>query len=141
MSLQYFAGAAYRTLTARKNGPSLYDVCDPVLRSAADGNPHITQFYRTALGNPALRGLLHRAGLPELKQPARLDALREALTRARDDTSPDWNAIGQPIAALIDSFELRHPRPGRAGTHAVVPAASAVDRIIRACGAHLLHAF
>ena len=29
MSFQYFAGAAYRALTAGKDGPSLYDVCDP----------------------------------------------------------------------------------------------------------------
>ena len=31
MSFQYFAGAACRALMARKDGPSLYEVCDPVL--------------------------------------------------------------------------------------------------------------
>ena len=31
MGFQYFAGAAYRALTARKDGPSLYDLCDAVL--------------------------------------------------------------------------------------------------------------
>ena len=31
MNFQHFAGAAYRALTARKDGPSLYDVCDPLL--------------------------------------------------------------------------------------------------------------
>jgi len=141
MSLQYFAGAAYRTLTARKDGPSLYDVCDPVLRHPKSGDAHIAKFYRTALGNPALRALLHRAGLPELNEPARLTALREALTRARDDASPDWDAIGQPIADLIDSFALAHPQPARADRPAEMPAANAIDRIIRACGAHLLGSF
>jgi hypothetical protein len=141
MSLQHFAGAAYRTLTARKDGPSLYDVCDPVLRRPPCGDPHIAQFYRTALGNPALRALLHRAGLPELNEPARLTALREALTRARDDASPDWDAVGRPIADLIDSFALTHPQPARAEWPAAMPAADAIDRIIRACGAHLLGSF
>jgi hypothetical protein len=140
MGLQYFAGAAYRTLTARKDGPSLYDVCDPVLRQPGHGDPHIGKFYRTALGNPALRTLLHRAGLPELKEPARLDTLRAALTHARDDASPDWEAIGRPVAALIDSFALAHPQPGRA-TPATMPATGEIDRIIRACGAHLLGSF
>jgi hypothetical protein len=141
MSLQYFAGAAYRTLTARKDGPSLYDVCDPVLRHPRSGDAHIAKFYRTALGNPALRALLHRAGLPELNEPARLNALREALTRARDDASPDWDAIGQPVADLIDSFTLTHPQPARARQPAMMPSANAIDRIIRACGAHLLGSF
>ena len=57
------AGAAFRALTARKDGPSLYDVCDPVLLKYRGGDPHLGKFYRTALGNPALRPLLlpHRA--------------------------------------------------------------------------------
>jgi hypothetical protein len=140
MSLPYFVGAAYRTLTARKHGPSLYDVCDPVLQRVA-GDPHIRQFYRTALGNPALRTLLHRAGLPELNEPARFNALREALVQARDDASPDWEAIGRPVADLLDSFALAHPQPARANAAAVMPAAAAIDRIIGACGAHLLGSF
>jgi hypothetical protein len=140
MNFQYFAGAAYRTLTARKDGPSLYDVCDPVLRHPGRGDPHIAKFYWTALGNPALRALLHRAGLPELSEPARLDALREALTRARDEASPDWATIGRPIAALIDSFQLHHPQPARA-MPAAMPAAGAIDHVIRTCGAHLLGSF
>ncbi|MDU3095071.1 MAG: hypothetical protein E6708_16680, partial [Bradyrhizobium sp.] len=85
MSFQYFAGAACRALTARKDGPSLYEVCDPILRQPGRGDPHLAKFYRTALGNPALRALLRRAGLPELKEPARLAALREALVLARDN--------------------------------------------------------
>ena len=79
MTFQHFAGAAYRALTARKDGPSLYDVCDPVLLNPGRGDPHISKFYRTALGNPALRSLLRRTGLAELRDEARLERLREAL--------------------------------------------------------------
>ncbi|MGH6755063.1 MAG: hypothetical protein ACREDP_23125, partial [Bradyrhizobium sp.] len=89
MGFQYFAGAAYRALTARKDGPSLYDVCDPVLLNYSGGDPHLGKFYRTALGNPALRPLLRRTGLPQLRDERRLEALRTALTRARDDDAPD----------------------------------------------------
>jgi hypothetical protein len=142
MSLQYFAGAAYRTLTARKDGPSLYEVCDPVLRQPVSGDPHIAKFYRTALGNPGLRALLCRAGLPELNDPARLGALRAALVRARDDGSPDWSVVGQPVADLIDSFALRHPQPARAALQPQkMPAAGEIDRVIRACGADLLSSY
>ncbi|MCJ9706528.1 hypothetical protein MOV74_36155, partial [Bradyrhizobium sp. SHOUNA76] len=75
MSFHYFAGAACRALLAPKDGPSLYDVCDPVLSGPASGDPHLAKFYKTALGNPALRVLLRRAGLPELRDEARLTAL------------------------------------------------------------------
>src|SRR6266536_6723754 len=98
MGFQYFAGAAFRALTVRKDGPSLYDVCDPLLQSYSGGDPHLGQFYRTALGNPALRPLLRRTGLPALKDEGRLNALREALTRARDEAEPDWAAVGQTVA-------------------------------------------
>ena len=67
MGFQHFAGAAFRALTARKDGPSLYDVCDPVLLNYRGGDPHLGKFYQTALGNPALRPLLRRTGLPELR--------------------------------------------------------------------------
>ena len=109
MAFQDFAGAAYRALTARKDGPSLYDVCDPLLLNGAGGDAHLAKFYRTALGNPALRPLLRRTGLSELNDAPRLQGLREALIRARDDEAPDWAAIGQPVAALLDTIELHHP--------------------------------
>ena len=109
MGFSHFAGAAYRALTARKDGPSLYDVCDPVLLKPPGGDPHLAKFYKTALANPALRPLLRRTGLVELRDPARLDALREALVRARDQEAPDWAAIGPPVAALLDTLDLRHP--------------------------------
>ena len=106
MSFQYFAGAACRALTAAKDGPSLYDVCDPLLLHPGSGDPHLAKFYRTALGNVALRPLLRRAGLPELRDEARLEGLRDAIRQARDDEAPDWEGIGQPVAALLDTVEL-----------------------------------
>jgi hypothetical protein len=109
MAFHDMAGAACRALTARKDGPSLYDVCDPILRdgagNGASADQHLSKFYRTALGNPALRPLLRRTGLTELNDGSRLAALREALTRARDDEAPDWAAIGKPIASLLDTVE------------------------------------
>ncbi len=111
MGFHSIAGAAYRALTAAKDGPSLYDVCDPVLLSYSGGDPHLGKFYRTALGNPALRPLLRRTGLPQLRDEGRLQRLRAALLRARDDDAPDWAAIGQPVAELMDSIDVRHPQP------------------------------
>src|SRR3954447_15293849 len=99
MSFQTFAGATFRALTASKDGPSLYDLCDPVL-SRPGGDAHLAKFYKTAIGNPALRTLLRRAGLPELRDPPRFQALQNALAHARDDESPDWAAVGRPVAEL-----------------------------------------
>src|SRR6267378_277596 len=103
MGFQYFAGAAFRALTVRKDGPSLYDVCDPLLQSYSGGDQHLGRFYRTALGNPGLRPLLRDEG--------RLKALREALLRARDEAAPDWAAVGAPVAELMDGIHVRHPKP------------------------------
>jgi hypothetical protein len=141
MSFQYFTGAALRALTARKRGPSLYDVCDPLLGRPRGGDPHLGKFYRTALGNPALRPLLRRAGLPELNDESRLGALRDALTQARDGDNPDWDAIGRPVAALLDTIDLTHPRPARAPAPGAVPTGSEIDAIIRTCAAHLLRSY
>src|SRR5947209_9129728 len=141
MGLQQFAGAAYRTLTARKNGPSLYDVCDPLLLNPPSGDAHLAKFYRTALANPALRALIRRTGLPELQDPARLGALRKALVRARDDEAPDWAAIGAPVAALLDTLELRHPARKPISLPERAAGLAEIDPVIRACGAHLLRAF
>src|SRR4030088_2568818 len=111
MTFQHVAGAAYRALTARKDGPSLYDVCDPVLLKRNGGDQHLAKFYKTALGNPALRPLLRRAGLPALRDPSCFEELRNALVRARDDDAPDGAAIGRPVAALLDTVCLQHPKP------------------------------
>ncbi len=141
MSFQYFAGAAYRALTAAKDGPSLYDVCDPLLFHPRGGDPHLAKFYRTALGNLALRPLLCRAGLPELRDEARLKGLREAITRARDDAAPDWGEIGQPVAALLDTIALSHPKPNAAPPSGPAPKLAQIEGVIRDCAAHLLRAF
>ncbi len=142
MNFQYVAGAAYRALTADKEGPSLYEVCDPLLLKMPEGaDPHLSKFYRTALGNPALRPLLRRTGLTELRDEGSLRRLREALTAARDDASPDWAAIGRPVAALLDTMDLKHPKPAPANVPARAPSLAEIERIIRGCGAHLLRAF
>jgi hypothetical protein len=140
MGLHTIAGAAYRALTARKDGPSLYDVCDPLLLDYGGGDAHLGKFYKTALGNPALRSLLRRTGLPQLRDEGRLQRLREALTCARDDDAPDWAAIGAPVAALMDTINVRHPQPKPAAPGRV-PDMAEIERTIRTCGAHLLRSF
>jgi hypothetical protein len=141
MGFQHFAGAAYRALTARKDGPSLYDVCDPLLGRPNGGDPHLSKFYRTALGNPALRPLLRRTGLMELHDEGRLAGLRAALTGARDQETPDWAAIGAPVAALLDTIELSHPRPKPVTAPGRAPDIAEIEQAIRACGVHLLGSF
>ncbi len=141
MTFQYFAGAAYRALTFPKNGPSLYDVCDPLLLNGGGGDPHLRKFYKTALGNPALRPLLRRAGLPELRDPSCFEMLRNALTQARDDETPDWAAIGRPVAALLDTVRLQHPKPKAVPASPPPPNLADIEKIIRTCGAHLLRSF
>src|SRR6202158_1905799 len=130
MNFQHFAGAAYRALTARKDGPSLYDVCDPLLLNHRRGDPHLSTFYKTALGNPALRPLLRRPGLAELRDEQQLQRLREALVRARDDACPDWAAIGEPVAALLDTIDLRHPKPGPAPATGRATGLAAIEPVI-----------
>jgi hypothetical protein len=141
MGFQQIAGATYRALTAGKDGPSLYDVCDPLLLNGHGGDPHLTKFYRTALGNPALRPLLRRTGLAELREEPRLQRLREALTHARDDAAPDWAAIGAPVAALLDTIDLRHPQPKPMANGHAPPSVAEIEPVIRSCGAHLLRSF
>src|SRR6185437_8056073 len=141
MGFHTIAGAAFRALTARKDGPSLYDVCDPVLLKYRGGDPHLGKFYRTALGNPALRPLLRRTGLPALRDEKRLGALQEALVRARDEAEPDWAAVGAPIAELMADIGVHHPAPQPAAAADRAPGLAEIDRVIRRCGAHLLGSF
>jgi hypothetical protein len=141
MKFHEIAGAACRALTAMKSGPSLYDICDPLLLKYEGGDPHLGKFYRTALGNPALRPLLRRAGLPELHDGSRLKALQQALIRARDDAAPDWAAIGQPIAALLDTIDLKHPRPPALAAPDRTPGLAEIEAAIRATGDHLLRSY
>jgi hypothetical protein len=141
MGFQTIAGAAYRALTAPKDGPSLYDVCDPLLLNGKGFDRHLGQFYRTALGNPALRPLLRRTGVAELRDAPRLHALRQALIRARDDEAPDWAAIGRPVADLLDTIDLQHPSPKSAPAPDRAPDLAQIESVIRICGAHLLGSF
>jgi hypothetical protein len=141
MTFQHFAGAACRALTARKDGPSLYDVCDPLLLKYSGGEAHLGKFYRTALGNPALRALLRRTGLFELREEAKLQRLRAALLHARDAQAPDWAAIAAPVAALLDTVDLAHPRPKPAFFPERAPGLAEIEAVIRGCGAHLLRSF
>jgi hypothetical protein len=140
MGFHDIAGAVCRALTVRKDGPSLYDVCDPLLLKYRGGDAHLGKFYRTALGNPALRGLLRRTGLPALRDGARLGALQAALKEARDAEAPDWAAVGAPIAALMEGIDVQHPVPA-AAAEGRTPAATEIERVIRACGAHLLRSY
>lgn len=141
MGFQYFAGAAFRALTAHKDGPSLYDVCDPLLLRYEGGDAHLGQFYRTALGNPALRPLLRRTGLPALKDERRLAELRAAIIRARDEETPDWAAVGAPVAALMDGINVRHPKPAPSPAPDRAPELAEIERTIRSCAAHLLRSW
>jgi hypothetical protein len=144
MNFQHFAGSAWRALTSPKDGPSLYELCDPVLSRPPGGDAHLAKFYGTALANPALRPLLRRAGLPELRDAARFEALRVALIRARDDQAPDWGAIGQPVAELLDTIRLPRPRPRPVPADGAAPNLQEIEKIIRRCGrcgAHLLRSF
>ena len=141
MNFQYFAAATCRTLTAAKHGPSLYDICDPLLAVPHQGDGHLSKFYKTALCNPALRLLLRRAGLPELADTGGREALTHALLRARDDASPDWAAVGAPVAALLDTVALSHPRPKPASVSGPAPALAEIEHAIRVSGAHLLRSF
>jgi hypothetical protein len=141
MAFHEIAGAAYRALTARKDGPSLYEVCDPLLLRPGAGKAHIRKFYKTALGNPPLRSLLRRTGLFELRDEGRLQRLREALTCARDDEAPDWAAIGAPVADLLDAIGVGHPKPKPAAYPSRAPGLAEIEPVIRSCGAHLLRAY
>jgi hypothetical protein len=141
MDVLNMAGAAYRALTLKKDGPSLYDLCDPVFLGHSTGDPHIAKFYKTALGNPALRPLLRRAGLPELNDPSRFRSVRDALIRARNEETPDWAEVGRPIAELLDTISLQHPQPKPATAPGRTPKIADIESAIRACGTHLLRSW
>ena len=140
MSFYRTAGAACRAMTARKDGLSLYDLCDPLLLNAKSGDAHLSKFYRAAIGNPALRALLRRTGLPELVD-GQFVSLREALIHARDAASPDWERVGAPVAALLDGIELSHPSPKPAKPNGAAPKPSEIDQLIKTCATHLLGSF
>ena len=133
--------AAFRAITNRKAGPTLYDLCDPVLHGTDKGDAHLRTFYRKALRHPALQPIMRRAGLPQLKDRALFDALQKGLIAARDEAEPDWAAIGAPLAELIDLFPQSHPSPRPEAPRGTAPDAGRIDEIICACATHLLTAF
>src|SRR6185436_3258827 len=92
---------ACRAVTAAKNGPTIYQLCDPLLRGPGGGDQHLRQLYKIAIRNPPLTALLARAGVPQLRDETRRQALQQAIIAARDEASPDWHAVGRPLAALL----------------------------------------
>jgi hypothetical protein len=112
-----------------------------VLLSPEIGDAHIATLYRRAVANPPLRLVLCRARLPQLGDPALVDAIRCAIIAARDEASPDWSAIAKPIAGLIDAYpQQRRERPAISGS-ARVPSLATLEEIIRGCASHLLRCF
>jgi hypothetical protein len=134
-------GSTYRVLAAPKSGPTLYDLCDPLLLRSTAGNAHLRKLYKKALSNPALRLLLARAGLPQLGEDGCMSALRESIVAARDHDAPDWAAIGAPVAALIDGTNHQHPKPKRVTAPTRPVSRREIDRIIRAGAKHLVASY
>ena len=141
MGFHTIAGAAFRALTARKDGPSLYDVCDPVLLKYRGGDPHLGKFYRTALGNPALRPLLRRTGLPALRDEKPARRLREALTAGARRCRAGLGRGRRPDRRTDGRYRGAPPSPAPAAAPAEAPELAEIERVIRRCGAHLLRSF
>ena len=144
-TLQYLTGAALDLFMSRAHGPTLPDLCDPLLSGSGGNEPgdgHLRLFYQTALMHPALRTIFSRAGLPQLADDARFGALHQALLAARDHDSPDWRAVGAPLAELFDVFPRTHLNPGASSFLGVrsVPLRR-IDEIMRGCAGDLLRAW
>jgi hypothetical protein len=142
MNLTAYAYAVCRALTQRADGPTLYDLCDPLMLSpTGGGESHLSRFYRTALSHPALRMVLRHAGLPPLRNPDLFSAMQRSILAARDEPHPDWHAIGMPLADVLDKLlpPLPH-RPLAAGSSHMVPLAR-IDEIIHGCAGHLLTSY
>src|ERR1700736_2904456 len=133
--------SARAVLAGARNGPTLFDVCDSLLRGSGGGDQHLRRFYQTAVANPVLRLLLGRAGLPQLREEGRLRAVQEAIRIARDDAAPDWGAVAKPVAELIDEFPQQHPKRMSHTPVAAAPTNERIDEIIRACARHLLRSY
>ncbi|MCX6898676.1 MAG: hypothetical protein NT105_08260 [Verrucomicrobia bacterium] len=143
MNFRHFAHAAYRIVTAERVGPTIFDLCDELLLtpSPSVGDAHLRRFYKTALSNVVLRPILSRAGLPQLRDEARFCTLQDALRATRDEATPDWRAIGRPLAELLDEFPQPHPKPSSVPASSETVSLERVDGIIRGCAAHLLGSF
>jgi hypothetical protein len=133
--------SARAVVAGERNGATLFEVCDPLLRGPGGGDQHLRRFYKTAVANPVLRVLLGRAGLPHLREEGRLRAVQEAIRTARDAAAPDWSAVAKPIADLVDEFPQQHPQRMPHAQVAAVPSRARIDDIIKACARHLLRSF
>ena len=60
---------------------------------------------------------------------------------ARDDAEPDWAAIGAPVAELLDTIALSHPKPAPAPAGGHAPDLAAIEATIKTCGTHLLRSY
>src|SRR5258708_24249801 len=100
--------------------------------------PAPNQVLQNGPRKSGVRALPCRTGLAELRDELHLQRLREALIRARDDCSPDWPAIGRPVAALLDTIDLQHPNPKPAPAPGRAPGLAEMELVLRKCGAHLL---
>lgn len=72
MGFHQLAGAAFRALTAGKTGPSLYDVCDPLLLNGHGGDAHLAKFAQLGqvfitLNNSNKRILVNASGRALIK--------------------------------------------------------------------------
>ena len=142
MGFQYFAGAAFRALTAHKDGPSLYDVCDP---AAAEAIPAATRISASSTGpRSATRRCGRCCGGPGCRRcgtRAGSTACARPLRRARDEAEPDWAAVGAPVAELMDGIGVRHPQPAAAPAPSRAPAMGEIENTIRVCAKHLLRSY
>src|SRR5713101_7031496 len=142
MALIHYTRSAFRALTQRAAGPTLYELCDPLLLAPdTAGESHLQRFYRVALAHPALRLILRRAGLPHLRDPSWCNAVRQSILAARDEPHPDWQRIGRPVADLLDKLPQHSPRRAHVAPSTTAVPLPRIEHLIQACAAHLMTSY
>ena len=142
MPLIDYTRSAFRVLTQRAAGPTLYELCDPLLLAADTASESdLQRFYRVALTHPALRLILKRAGLPHLRDSSWCNAVRQSIMAARDEPHPDWQRIGRPVADLLDKLPQHPPRPAHVAPPTKAIPLPRIEHLIRECAAHLLTSY
>jgi len=142
MPLIDYTRRAFRVFTQRADGPTLYELCDPLLLAPDTASEsHLQRFYRVALAHPALRLILRRAGLPHLRDSSWYNAVRESILAARDEPHPDWQRIGRPVADLLDKLPQHTPRPAHVAPPTKAIPLPRIEHLIRECAAHLLTSY
>ena len=120
MPLIDYTRRAFRVFTQRTDGPTLYELCDPLLLAPDTASEsHLQRFYRVALAHPALRSIL----------------------AARDEPHPDWQRIGRPVADLLDKLPQHAPRPAHVAPPTKAIPLPRIEHLIRECAAHLLTSY